>query len=215
MDNKNSHTFIDEMIYFPGGHIFSAISRGYDDTIAIAHIFASILASGDIVCMDGDLGAGKTAFASGIAAGLGIEGIVPSPTFTILHEYFIRSADRSLAVPDRMTPDCRPQNPSVSAFYHFDVYRLSGEEDFYSMGFDEYLGCEGSVCVVEWAEKIRGVLPPSVIQILLFRSGTAQEDLDMVDELRQERRILFYFPEGDPRPDRLCQALQGQGYHFD
>lgn len=183
-DNRNSHTFIDEMIYFPGGSIFAAVSRSYDDTIGIARIFASILTSGDVVCMDGDLGAGKTAFASGIASGLGIEGVVPSPTFTILHEYSIRGTvstagttviTEGMAAPDMNPPDCRNQNPPVSAFYHFDVYRLSGEEDFYSMGFDEYLGCEGSVCVIEWAEKVRGVLPPSVIQILLFRPEITQE----------------------------------------
>lgn len=216
-DNRNSHTFIDEMIYFPGGRIFAAVSGSYDDTIGIARAFASILVSGDVVCMDGDLGAGKTAFASGIASGLGIEGVVPSPTFTILHEYFIRSADKTLAVPDWTTPDCRRPDPSVSAFYHFDVYRLSGEEDFYSMGFDEYLGCEGSVCAIEWAEKVRGVLPPSVIQILLFRPEMTQEpaETDTADELHQERKILFYFPESDTRADTLRCALQELGYRID
>ncbi|MHB8962221.1 MAG: tRNA (adenosine(37)-N6)-threonylcarbamoyltransferase complex ATPase subunit type 1 TsaE [Saccharofermentanales bacterium] len=224
----NSHTFIDEMIYSPGGNLFSVVSRGYDDTVAIARVFASYLTGGDIICMDGDLGAGKTAFASGIASGLGIEGIVPSPTFTILHEYSIH-------------PDV--QNRGLSSFYHFDVYRLSGDDDFYSCGFDEYLRSEGSVCVVEWADRIRGVFPPDVLQVLLFRpepdtaisesaktveiagaddrsdDETAKdaddETAEEADVSNQHRKILFYFPAGDNRAERFCLALQSLHFEID
>ncbi len=206
---------LDDMIFCPGGSLIAAVSGGYEDTLRIGRLFAEILEDGDVVGMDGDLGAGKTALASGIASGLGVRASVPSPTFTILHEY-----------------DAGGQaTGGIRRLFHFDVYRLVGEEDFCAMGFDEYLGSTGSVCLIEWAEKVSGVLPLSAVQILLFRSGEAAgegclreaggEDADGGDtdggdmdggELRQERRLLFYFPPGDGRAGRLRGLLEGAGF---
>lgn len=85
--------------------------------------------TGDVIGFNGDLGAGKTAFTRGFAHGLGILDPVTSPTFTIVNEY------TSGRIP----------------LFHFDLYRLSGEEELFDLGFEEYFHREG-VCVLEWSE---------------------------------------------------------------
>lgn len=84
---------------------------------------------GDVVLLEGDLGAGKTALTQGIAEGLGVRGVVNSPTFTILKEYAGRLP-----------------------LYHFDLYRIESDEEVYALGFEDYLLGDG-VAVVEWAER--------------------------------------------------------------
>ena len=90
--------------------------------------FAKKLNKGDVVTLDGDLGAGKTAFTRGVAEGLGITDTVVSPTFTIINEY--RHGDIPLM--------------------HFDIYRLDTPDDLYDIGWEEYAGGEG-ICIVEWS----------------------------------------------------------------
>ena len=92
---------------------------------------------GDIYALNGDLGVGKTVFTKGFADGLGIREAVNSPTFTILQIY-----------EDGRLP-----------LYHFDVYRIEEPEEMEEVGLDEYLFGEG-VCLIEWAERIRDILPP-------------------------------------------------------
>lgn len=105
------------------------------ETENIAAAFAKKLTVGDVVTLDGDLGAGKTAFTQGLARGLGADGYVSSPTFTIVNCYSGR-------VP----------------IYHFDVYRIEDSEEMYDIGFDEYVGGDG-IAVIEWADKIKDILP--------------------------------------------------------
>ena len=92
--------------------------------------------AGDIIALVGELGAGKTALTKHIAEALGVKEDVTSPTFTIIKEY------KSGKLP----------------LYHFDVYRLSCEEEMYELGYEEYFYGDG-VCIVEWADKIAGILP--------------------------------------------------------
>lgn len=94
-----------------------------------------ILKSGDIVCLNGDLGAGKTTLTKSICLGLGVEAYITSPTFTLINQYKGR-------VP----------------VYHFDVYRLENVDELYDLGFDEYFYGNG-VCIIEWAERIEKLLP--------------------------------------------------------
>ena len=94
-----------------------------------------ILKSGDIVCLNGDLGAGKTTLTKSICLGLGVEEYITSPTFTLINQYKGR-------VP----------------VYHFDVYRLENVDELYDLGFDEYFYGNG-VCIIEWAERIEKLLP--------------------------------------------------------
>ncbi len=122
----------------------SILSRSAEETFAAGEKLGKTLKSGDIVALFGGLGAGKTVFAKGIAAGLGIAEDVTSPTFTLLKEY-----------------------EGKQKLYHFDLYRIEDEESLENIGFREYLN-NGGVCVIEWPEKAS--LPPC-IKVTLEGSG--------------------------------------------
>ena len=121
------------------------ITHSAAETEAAGRAFATALHSGDVVACFGDLGVGKTAFTRGVAAGLGCQGRVTSPTFTIVNEY------------DGPIP-----------LFHFDMYRLSGEDDLFDIGWEDYLDRQG-VCLVEWSERIAGALPPETIRVDIRR----------------------------------------------
>ncbi|WP_010529423.1 tRNA (adenosine(37)-N6)-threonylcarbamoyltransferase complex ATPase subunit type 1 TsaE [Lentibacillus jeotgali] len=97
------------------------------------------LKPGDVIILEGDLGSGKTTFAKGLAAGLGVKRVVNSPTFTIIKEY-----------------------QGELPFYHMDVYRLEDSDE--DIGFEEYFNGEG-VCLVEWAHFISEFLPSEYLKI--------------------------------------------------
>lgn len=122
-----------------------------EDTFNFACEFAKNLKPGDVICMYGDLGAGKTLFAQGIAKGLGVTDSVNSPTFTIVNEY----------------------NGNVP-FYHFDVYRISDPDEMYEIGFEEYV-YGGGVCLIEWAELIEDILPDNCIKVSIYRDESNPE----------------------------------------
>lgn len=108
--------------------------------------FGKLLQGGDIVCLNGELGAGKTTLTKSIGLGLGVNDYITSPTFALINEYKGR-------VP----------------VYHFDVYRLENVEELYDLGFDEYFYSNG-VSIIEWAEKIERLLPKERIE-LDFKKG--------------------------------------------
>lgn len=109
--------------------------------------------AGDIYCLCGDLGTGKTVFAKGFAAGLGIQEPVSSPTFTIVQEYY-----------EGRLP-----------LYHFDVYRIDEPWDMYEIGFDEYLFGDG-VCLIEWAERVEELLPEVSLRISIEKEAAKGMD---------------------------------------
>lgn len=115
----------------------TTISHRVEDTIAHGQSVAATLRRGDVLALSGDLGAGKTHFVKGIAAGLRTDAPVTSPTFTLIHEYL----GGRLPV------------------YHFDFYRLDDEDEALKIGLDEYLDGDG-VCLIEWADKFPALLPP-------------------------------------------------------
>jgi tRNA threonylcarbamoyladenosine biosynthesis protein TsaE len=98
-------------------------------TRRLGKALGALLAPGDVVLLEGELGAGKTALTQGIGAGLGVRAVINSPTFTILKEYTGRLP-----------------------LYHFDLYRIETPDEVYALGFEDYFSGEG-VCVVEWAER--------------------------------------------------------------
>jgi tRNA threonylcarbamoyladenosine biosynthesis protein TsaE len=118
--------------------VASNILRSPEETVACGRAFAARLNAGDVLGLSGDLGAGKTHFVKGLAAGLGVDTPVTSPTFTLLHEY------RGGALP----------------LFHFDFYRLETEEEVLAIGLDDYLS-GGGIVVIEWAEKFARLLPQS------------------------------------------------------
>jgi len=125
----------------------SITSHSPAETFAHGRALAASLRPGDVLALDGDLGAGKTQFVKGIAAGLGCEGDVTSPTFTLVHEY----AGGRLPL------------------FHFDFYRLKNADEALRIGLDDYLG-EGGVIVIEWAGKFPELLPAGTRRFLL-RAG--------------------------------------------
>src|SRR4051812_21664339 len=113
-------------------------SHGVRDTEAIAQEFARSLEGGECLALSGDLGAGKTQFVRGLVAGLGGDPrTVSSPTFVLLNVY----------------------DTGRLKVFHLDAYRVSGPEDFEAIGFAELLEQPGGVVVVEWAERVKQLLP--------------------------------------------------------
>lgn len=143
------------MIIGGSGEIMLYKSNSRKETENIAKAFAKTLKMGDVVCINGDLGAGKTAFTAGLAKGLGIKDDVVSPTFTIVNCY---SGDMPL--------------------YHFDVYRIADSDEMYDIGFDEYVAGNG-ITVIEWADIISDILPRERYDI------TITKNLDIHDDFRE------------------------------
>ncbi|KML39000.1 tRNA (adenosine(37)-N6)-threonylcarbamoyltransferase complex ATPase subunit type 1 TsaE [Cytobacillus firmus] len=121
---------------------FEFISKKPEDTMGFSEKLGSLLQPGDVLALEGDLGAGKTTFTKGLAKGLNITQNVNSPTFTIIKEYHGRLP-----------------------LYHMDVYRV--EDSFEDLGFDEYFDGNG-VTVVEWAHLVKEQLPEELLTIYLF-----------------------------------------------
>lgn len=115
-----------------------------DETYEYGRKIGSEAQPGDVYCLTGDLGVGKTVFTQGFAAGLGVEEAVSSPTFTIVQEY----------------------EGEKMPFYHFDVYRIGDVEEMDEIGFDDYVYGEG-VCLIEWANLIREILPEDFVGLLI------------------------------------------------
>ena len=119
-----------------------------EETWALAKELAKELKPGDIVCLEGDLGAGKTTFTQGLAAALGVPGRVTSPTFCIVQEH---------------------QSPDV-LLVHMDLYRLHGEEDVEAIGWEDYLS-RGAIIAVEWPERAGALLPSSAHHVAFHHKG--------------------------------------------
>jgi tRNA threonylcarbamoyladenosine biosynthesis protein TsaE len=122
--------------------VFKYHSYSPQDTELLAAAIAAVSAPGMVIGLDGDLGAGKTSFSQGFARHLGVQGIVNSPTFTIIKEYEGRMP-----------------------LYHMDVYRISVQEAD-ELGLDEYFYGQG-VCLVEWSSIISELMPPRHLHIYM------------------------------------------------
>jgi tRNA threonylcarbamoyladenosine biosynthesis protein TsaE len=133
------------------------LSHSIEETSAFGRSIASTLRRGDVLALCGELGAGKTHFVKGVAAGLGAGAIVTSPTFTLIHEY---------------TGGRLP-------LFHFDFYRLENETEAIGIGLEEYLDGEGA-CAIEWAEKFPALLPPGT---RWFRFTLGAGDARSIEEI--------------------------------
>lgn len=130
-------------------------SHAPEETTALGERISERLRPGDVLLLRGDLGAGKTQFARGVAAGLRIPGPIPSPTFTLVNEYEGRNAAGE-AVP----------------LAHIDLYRLGDSGDLDSLGLDDYLGGAWAA-VIEWPERAGddGFIPPSYLDVAIVDAG--------------------------------------------
>lgn len=124
------------------------ISNSEIDTVQIAITFSmKFLKGGDLVALYGELGTGKTKFVQGLCKGLGFSGTVSSPSFTIINEY----------------------SSSLFKIFHFDFYRVSSLAEIFDIGFEDYIYSKG-ICIIEWAEKAKDLLPPNRYDIF-FQFG--------------------------------------------
>lgn len=135
-------------------------SYSEEETFAIGSMLGREAEAGQIYCLDGDLGAGKTVFARGFADGLGIHEPVTSPTFTIIKEY------RGGKLP----------------LFHFDVYRIGDPGEMEAIGYEEYFFGDG-VCLVEWSELISELIPDDAIRVIIRKDLTKGLDFREIEIL--------------------------------
>ena len=128
-----------------------AVTRSTDETLELARAVGELLRPGDVVSLVGDLGAGKTVFARGVARALGVTELVVSPTFTIVREYEGR-------VP----------------LVHVDVYRIDAVQELHDLGFEEVVR-DDAVTLVEWGDKVDGLLPGDRLDVRLV-PGAADDE---------------------------------------
>jgi len=115
------------------------LSKKPSETKKLAIKLAKNLKGGEILCLVGDLGGGKTCFTKGLASGLGIKKLIASPSFILMKVYPVKKA-------------------KIKRFCHADLYRLKNPDDIINLGIKEYLEEKNTVCVIEWADKIKDVL---------------------------------------------------------
>ncbi|NMB28243.1 MAG: tRNA (adenosine(37)-N6)-threonylcarbamoyltransferase complex ATPase subunit type 1 TsaE [Tissierellia bacterium] len=128
------------------------VLKGLKDTEEFGERLGSLLQGGDVLSLIGDLGAGKTTLTKSIGKGLGVEDYITSPTFTLINEYKGRVW-----------------------VYHFDVYRLEDEEDLLDLGYEDYFYSNG-VTIIEWADKIKNILPENRIDIKIEKGKKLDDD---------------------------------------
>lgn len=138
--------------------MFKVETNSEFETEKMAEKLSAFLKPGDVITLDGDLGAGKTVFSRGIARGLGVKEPITSPTFIIMQEY------RDGRIP----------------LYHFDVYRIESIDEIIAIGAEEYIGGDG-VCVIEWASKIEELIPKDAIHIKIKRNNDIGFDYRQVE----------------------------------
>lgn len=159
---------------------FDVISHNPAQTCKVGDLLGEILKPGDVVCLQGDLGTGKTCLTKGIGAGLDVEGIISSPTFVFVNEY----------PPTREGPH----------LYHVDLYRIQDYADVISLGLEDYIYSDG-VTVIEWAERAMEMMPKECLWITLSYANHTKRMLlfeakgDYYTELLQILRETIYGPQ--------------------
>ena len=123
------------------------ITKSYEETRELGKKLAKVLTKGDVVILNGDLGAGKTALVTGFASFYGKDNEISSPTFTIINETVL--------------------NDDLSLF-HFDVYRLEDEDEFYAIGGEEYF--DKGITFMEWGNTIKSALPKEYLEVNIDKS---------------------------------------------
>ena len=153
------------------------VSQANESTQALGAALASLLRNGQVVALQGDLGAGKTVLSRGVARGLGITEAVTSPTFTVAQEY---------------------QAPDGRRFNHLDMYRIDDERSALAFGIEEYLFDPDAITLVEWPERIAGLLRGGDCIALTLAYGDGQDEtrvIDLPDDLG--RQLLAHgLPQG-------------------
>jgi tRNA threonylcarbamoyladenosine biosynthesis protein TsaE len=132
------------------------VTQNYEETQKLGEELGRSLAPGSIVALIGELGSGKTTLVQGIGKGLGISSLIKSPSFVIIHEY-------AGSVP----------------LYHFDLYRIAHKEEVVSLGYEDYFYQKKGIVVIEWAEKIVGLLPTEYLKIELEITNSSKRRITL------------------------------------
>ena len=169
------------MLFMANGLTYIRKTTSPEATKQLAATLAPYLRAGDVVVLDGDLGAGKTQFVQGVAAGLGIRDQVTSPTFNIL-----------LAYPGGSLP-----------LYHFDLYRLESAEDLEDIGFYETIDADGA-SFLEWGEKFPEALPYSYLRIWIEANSDGTRTVRAHSFGERSRQLLFLWAKDSK--SRLMRA---------
>ncbi len=125
------------------------ITKSYSETQKLGYSFAKVLKKGDVICLYGELGSGKTTFIQGLAKGLGIKNRIISPTFIMVRNYKLKALN----------------------FYHLDLYRAEGKEAIEGLGINEITNNMNNIVAIEWAEKLESYLPEKRIDIKFYYQG--------------------------------------------
>ncbi|MBN1813617.1 MAG: tRNA (adenosine(37)-N6)-threonylcarbamoyltransferase complex ATPase subunit type 1 TsaE [Anaerolineae bacterium] len=128
-------------------HTLEFVSRSPEQTRRLGARLGALLKGGEVVCLEGSLGSGKTCLAQGIGRGWGVSQTLVSPTFVLVREY------------------TRPRD--AVKLYHVDLYRISGAQEALTLGIDEFVGDKQAICVIEWAERLRALMPDEHLWVLL------------------------------------------------
>jgi tRNA threonylcarbamoyladenosine biosynthesis protein TsaE len=147
-------------------HMLEFISRGAEQTQRLGARLGTLLRGGDVICLEGPLGSGKTSLTQGIGRGWGARRQLVSPSFVLIREYGRAEDEQKL--------------------YHVDLYRVSGAGEVWGLGVDDFLGTEIAVSVIEWAERAESLIPPEHLWI----------KLDFVDRADARRRHLWFSAHG-------------------
>ncbi|MBQ0017389.1 MAG: tRNA (adenosine(37)-N6)-threonylcarbamoyltransferase complex ATPase subunit type 1 TsaE [Clostridiales bacterium] len=133
------------------------ITRNEEETFSLASEFEKTLKGGEVVVLNGELGAGKTTFTKGLCKALNITENITSPTFTLMNVY------KSGRLP----------------LYHFDMYRIEDESEANELGLQEFFN-SNAVCMIEWAENIKNMLPKKVITINITKLGDNEREFEII-----------------------------------
>ncbi|KKQ56284.1 MAG: putative ATPase or kinase [Parcubacteria group bacterium GW2011_GWA2_38_13] len=140
----------------------SIITHSAQETIELGKRLASKLRGGEVICLYGNLGAGKTTLIKGIAQGLGVKKIVTSPTFILINVYKVKR-----------------QMSNVKCLIHIDCYRIDSARDIENIGAAEYFGNPNSVVVIEWPERIKDILPKKRMEIHIAMKGEGKREISI------------------------------------
>ena len=132
--------------------MFTCMTNSPDETGHLAELVGQKIREGTVLCLEGDLGAGKTLFVQSLAHTLGVEGEVTSPTFNLMNVY-----------------------EGICRIYHFDLYRLETEEELDDIGFYEYTEEPEGIVVIEWPDKFPESLPDDYVRVCIMRAKGTED----------------------------------------
>jgi len=137
------------------------ITQNFRETKKLGKLLADELFGGEVICLYGELGAGKTTFSQGLLEGLGAQKPYTSPTFVVMKKYEVRSKKQEARSKKQ---EARSKKGEIKTIYHLDAYRVE-TEDILNLGWEEIITNPSNICIVEWAERIEKIIPERAVWI--------------------------------------------------